>query len=147
MNAQIFSFCAMQPQDYDSLIELWQAAGLPYRPQGRDSREKLLTELQNPQERFILAYAENRLAGTILVSHDGRKGWLNRLAVHPDFRHQGLAARLIEQAEQFLAQAGITVYACLIEDWNEPSMQLFSRQGYTRHDDIIYFVKKQSAES
>jgi len=34
----------------------------------------------------------------------------------------------------------------LIDDPNPPSMNLFSKTGYTRHDDIIYFTKKKFPE-
>lgn len=133
----------MKPEDYDKLIKLWIDAGLPYRPEGRDSREKMLGELENSNEAIILAFQKERLLGAILASHDGRKGWINRLVVHPDLRNRGLAKILIEKAENFLFEQGIEIIACLIEDWNKSSMQLFTNVGYNRFDDIIYFTKKK----
>ena len=32
-------------KDYNSLIELWKSAELPYKPEGRDSRAKIESEL------------------------------------------------------------------------------------------------------
>jgi len=146
MNMNDLQFRIMQPEDYDDLIKLWIESGLPYRPNGRDCREKILTELENSAEAFILAFQENKLAGAILASHDGRKGWINRLVVQPDLRDKGLAKLLIEKAENFLFEQGIEIIGCLIEDWNTQSMHLFSKVGYKRFDDIIYYTKKKHPE-
>ncbi|MDO9578872.1 MAG: GNAT family N-acetyltransferase [Candidatus Cloacimonadales bacterium] len=143
MNLFDLQFRQMQPEDYDDLVKLWIDAGLPYRSNGRDKRGKMLRELKNSNEALFLAFRKERLLGAILASHDGRKGWINRLAVHPDFRKQGLAKILIEKAENFLYEQGIEIIACLIEDWNSQSMQLFTKVGYKRFDDIIYFTKKK----
>ncbi len=136
----------MRPEDYDQLIELWQQAGLEHRPSGRDGSEKMLVELNNLQEEFILAFAEDKLVGSIVVTHDGRKGWLNRLAVAPKFRGKGIARNLVKKAEDFLLSQNIEIFACLIEEWNENSLQIFTHLGYVRHDDIKYFTKRLHPE-
>ncbi len=33
--------------DYDRVVEVWQEAGLPYRPQGRESREAFAKQLDD----------------------------------------------------------------------------------------------------
>ena len=146
MNLDKITFRKMKPDEYEVLINLWDAAGLHYRPNGRDKKENLLSELNNTQESFIFAEYRNGIIGSILVSHDGRKGWINRLVVHPQFRKKGVAAKLIEKAENFLAENKIEIFACLIEDWNQISMDLFQKAGYQRFDDIIYFTKKLHPE-
>ena len=143
MQKEEVTFRSLLPSDYDDLIRLWQEAGLPYRPLGRDQREKILTELNNPFEMFILAFCHDRLVGSILASHDGRKGWLNRLCVMPDFRKQGLGRALIAEAEKFLENQGLEIFACLIEEENAESMKLFANAGYTRFDEIKYFTRKK----
>ena len=82
------------------------------------------------------------MVGAILGTHDGRKGWINRLAVAPDQRRLGIAQKLVGAVEQRLIDLGIEIFACQIEDWNETSMTVFDRLGYTRHADIIYFTKR-----
>ena len=112
----------------------------------RELGKIILKELDNPQEAFFFAEHKDRVIGTILVSHDGRKGWINRLAVIPEYRDKGLAAKLIETAEKFLSEQNIEIFACLIEEWNKSSKQLFQKLGYKRTDDIIYYTKKKHLE-
>lgn len=129
--------------DYEKMIELWEAAQLPYKPNGRDSKEKIASSLKNSNLRILLAYINSQLVGSIIVTHDGRKGWINRLAVHPNYWHKGLASKLIQKAEQILQDMNIEIFACLVEDWNKASLQLFQKNGYTKHEDIFYLTKRK----
>lgn len=101
--------------DYDSVISLWDETELPYRPEGRDSRARIQKETRLRRSVFLVAELDGRVVGTVLATHDGRKGWLNRLAVEKGYRRHGLARRLAEQAERRLNGLGLDVIACLIE--------------------------------
>ncbi len=133
--------------DYDAVLALWKEAGLPVKPAGRDARDRIEAQLADPHIIFLVAEAGGVIAGTVLATHDGRKGWINRLAVREDMRRRGTGERLVREAEARLEAAGMDVLACLIEEGNEASMEFFSRLGYVRKDDIHYFVKKRTPAS
>src|SRR5665647_1146101 len=84
-----------QLQDYDDVVRLWMEAGLPFRPQGRDRLERVAAELLGGTAVFLLAEAEGKSVGVVLGTHDGRKAWINRLAVAPAFRRRGIARLLV----------------------------------------------------
>ena len=131
-------------EDYDSLIELWKSAGLPFRPNGRDSRSKMESELKRGIAIFLLAESGNKIIGSVIGTHDGRKGWINRVAVHPQYQEKGIAKKLVLEVERKLDELGIDIIACLIEDWNERSMKVFEKLGYVKHNDVIYFSKRKN---
>ncbi len=133
--------------DYDDLIRLWQEAGLPSRPHGRDSREAIARQTEGGTSLFLGAEEGGKLVGAVLGTHDGRKGWINRLAVHPSHRRRGIDRALVHAAEARLEAMGIEVIGSLIEDWNEESMTFFARLGYVAHKDIAYFSKRRSPET
>jgi len=56
-------------------------------------------ELKAGQAIFLVAAADQRIAGVVLGTHDGRKGWINRLAVAKDFRRQNIASKLVATLE------------------------------------------------
>jgi ribosomal protein S18 acetylase RimI-like enzyme len=130
-------------QDYDDLLALWDKSGLPYDKDDRDSREKIERQLFDDHI-FILTMKtdEGRLIGSVIGSSDGRKGWINRLAIDPDYRGHRLGQRLLEKCEELLRESGVEIFAALIEDANFPSMALFRRSGYEGWDKIVYFRKK-----
>lgn len=116
---------------------------MPYKPKGRDKRDNIECELKNPTAIFLVVEKDNKLIGSIFGSHDGRKGWINRLAVAPVYRKQGIAAKLLKNVENRLYEMGIGIIACLVEEWNTGSMQFFEKMEYSRHHDIIYFTKRK----
>lgn len=129
--------------DYDAIIRLWRQAGLQsVRVQGRDSRDAFAAQLTAGQT--IVGLEEGgQLIGTVVVTHDTRKGWINRLAIHPDYRRRGYAVRLIAAAEQELRASGLQIFAVLIEADNDASRRLFARKGYKAHD-VVYMSKRNS---
>jgi ribosomal protein S18 acetylase RimI-like enzyme len=131
--------------DYDRVMELWAECGLPLKPKGRDSRASIASQLGQANVHFLVAEegGKGRVIGTVLATHDGRKGWINRLAVDPEQRKRGLGRRLVREAERWLESQGLDILACLIEEANAVSMAVFERLGYKKHADIIYFAKRK----
>jgi ribosomal protein S18 acetylase RimI-like enzyme len=132
--------------DYEEIIKLWSRARLPYKPKGRDSKEAIAAQMKANPEFFLGAFEDNRLVGMVIISCDMRKGWINRLAVDPDYRNRGIATALIAESEKILRKHGIRIFCALIEDYNTVSRELFKECGYVEHRDIIYFSKRDSNE-
>ncbi|MFC2079755.1 GNAT family N-acetyltransferase [Candidatus Bipolaricaulota bacterium] len=133
-------------EDYDTLIEIWTEAGLPCRPLGRDAKGHLQSEIDRETAVFLGAEVDGRLVGVVLGTHDGRKGWINRLAVVPDHRKRGIGRSLVMEAENRLNALGIKIVTCLIEGDNPSSGDFFQSLGYVAHPDITYYSKRQSAD-
>jgi ribosomal protein S18 acetylase RimI-like enzyme len=141
MNAE-WTIVALTADDYEAVRELWEQAGLPIKAAGRDSREQFARQLAGGHQTVFGTRLGDRLVGVVVATHDGRKGWINRLAVHPDCRRQGLGLRLIAEAERALHDQGLQMMAALIEDWNTPSLALFERAGYVDYPGIHYVTKR-----
>ena len=132
--------------DYEQVVRLWSRAKLPFKPKGRDSKEAIAAQMKANPDFFLGAFEGNRLVGTVIISCDTRKGWINRLAVDPDHRHRGIAKALIAESERILRKQGIRIFCVLVEDYNTVSKRLFKECGYIEHHDIIYFSKRDSNE-
>ena len=140
-NVQIRKFVL---DDYPSLVALWDSSCLSYKPQGRDSHACIEWQIQQPNTIYLVAELNGKMVGAIFGTHDGRKGWINRLAVAPDNQRQGVARQLVDAVERHLSSMGINIIACLIEEWNHDSTQVFEKLGYTFHKDVLYFSKRKS---
>jgi predicted N-acetyltransferase YhbS len=130
--------------DYDEIVQLWNRASLPYKPEGRDSIASIASEMEANPGFFIGAFEGNRLVGTVIASWDLRKGWVNRLAVDPMYQRRGVAKTLITEAEKVLRKRGAKIICALIEDYNSSSMELFKKCGYIEDRGVIYFSKRES---
>ncbi|MHC4600481.1 MAG: GNAT family N-acetyltransferase [Planctomycetota bacterium] len=128
---------------YDDILALWERAGLSHRPEGRDAKETVKKEMGRGLAVFLGAFEGSRLIGSILATEDGRRGWINRLAVDPRWRRRGVAKRLIEEAETVLRDRGMKIIAVLIEEENEHSVELFRACGYVLDRSILYLSKRE----
>src|SRR5215472_13099604 len=108
----------LTPADYDGLVATWKLAGLRYRPNGRDSKLAIVVQMSRDPELFLGAFEKGKLVGSAIASFDGRRGWINRLAVIPDARRRGIGKQLIERAEKLLRQRGALIIAAHIESEN-----------------------------
>ncbi len=138
---------AMTLEELVLLGPLWEAAGLSYRPQGRDTQQNLADQWTANRDGFIGAFHGVDLVGSVLATEDGRRGWINRLVVHPDYRRLGLGHRLIITAEQMLKEKGLLLIAALVEDTNDASRAVFSRAGYELMPEVLYYSKRESPDA
>lgn len=137
-----FIITTLQPSDYDALIALWEEAGLSHRPKGRDARASIVRQMSLPQCRFFAVRGpDGLLLGSALATHEGRKGWVNRVAVRPAARRSGIARALVEACEAWLFAQEVPIVAALVEGPNIDSQALFSACGYERDDSLVYFRK------
>jgi GNAT superfamily N-acetyltransferase len=110
------------------VVALWEACGLnvPYNDPARDIA--LLTSCGNAA--IFLGYRGEQLVGTIVVGHDGHRGWLYRLAVAPEFRMLGLGRALVRHAEAWLREHRVRKVQLMIRDGNTPVRDFYVRIGY-----------------
>jgi ribosomal protein S18 acetylase RimI-like enzyme len=134
--------CILGESDYQEIMDLWTRAGLAIRGEGRDSASAFSRQMQWGVQRVVGLRDGGRLVAVAVLTHDGRKGWINRLAVAPAYRRRGLAQRLIAEAERWFTQdLGLEVWAALIEKHNLASKALFEEAGY-EHIDLFYVSKR-----
>ena len=146
MNSQGVYIRQFKNKDYNKIISLWSSANLPVRPNGRDSYKKLSAQVRNGNVILLVAELNGKIVGTVLGTHDGRKGWINRLAVDTEFRRKNIARDLVSEAEKWFETSRLEVFACVIEGNNTTSMELFKKLGYEEWD-VRYFSKRKSSES
>ena len=133
--------------DYEEMVRLWRSAGLHYRPRGRDSRRDMARQLRLPAAVYLKAVTradgKSRIVGVVLGTHDGRRGWINRLAVLPEFQRLGLGRRLVAQLDKRFRALGLDIVAVQVDKGNRASMGFFAALGYVRHSDIHYYSKRK----
>ena len=120
---------------YDQVIALWQQAegvGL----NSADSRESIQTYLErNPGMSFI-AEQDGTLVGAVLSGHDGRRGYIHHLAVHPNYRWQGIGRKLVDRCLATLQEVGIQKCHLFIFNENVDGICFWESVGWTRRVDI-----------
>ena len=130
-------------EDYPSVLRVWAQANLPHKPRGRDNPEMIKKELKYGTTLFYVAETNGEIVGTVWGTHDGRKGWINRLAVIPEHRRKGIARALIQTVEDQLEAMEILIIATLIEKDNIHSAQVAESLGFVKMETVQYYSKRK----
>jgi ribosomal protein S18 acetylase RimI-like enzyme len=132
MRVEVLPF---QPQDYEHVMALWQATeGITLRQ--ADSREAVLAYVaRNPGLSFV-ARDGDVLAGAVLAGTDGRRGYLQHLAVASPYRGRGVGRMLAERVIEALGVAGIAKCHLMVREDNERAKEFWQHLGWTVRDDI-----------
>lgn len=127
-----------QMDDYQQVIAVWQATGLKV---GRtETQEGIRKKLERDADLFLVVQDGDRIVGVVLGSYDGRRGWINRLAVVPDHQGAGLGLRLVAEVETRLKARGCRKVNLHIEPSNAKVQGFYARLGY-RVDELIFMEK------
>lgn len=128
----------MKIEDYEEVYALWlscKGMGLNNLDDSKEGVERFLK--RNPETCFV-AEKENEIVGVIIVGNDGRRGYIYHTAVHPDYRHNGIATKLVNQAMLVLKSIGIHKVALVVFDRNVAGNTFWERLGFSVRDDLVY---------
>lgn len=130
----------MIADDYaDVMALLARTSGVSIRE--ADSFEASLRYLErNPGLSFV-AHDSERLLGCLMAGHDGRRGYLQHLAVTPDARQRGLATALVERCLAALEDAGIRKAHVDVFCSNADAQAYWERRGWQRRDEIVRYSR------
>lgn len=122
------SFRPMQDGDVEPVVALWTLCGLvrPWNDPYRDiafARGKANSEI-------LVAECCGLIAASVLAGHDGHRGMLYYVAVHPDWRRRGLGRAAVRAAEHWLTARGVWKINLMIRSENEQVRGFYESLGY-----------------
>lgn len=130
---------AMQIEDYDKLYALWKTIkGFAIRSidDSREGVERFLT--RNPGI-SVVAVEGDKLVGAILCGHDGRRGCLYHVCVHPDFRLQGIGKSMVVFCMEALKKERINKVSLIAFTQNDIGNAFWKEIGWTKREDLNYY--------
>ena len=129
---------AFAMRDYEQVAELWRAAGLSLSLS--DDVSGIEHRLQRDADLFIVAEAGDQIVGAVMGCYDGRRGWVNHLAVAPGSQRNGTGTALMAELEARFRAVGCVKVNLLIEPDNSGVQRFYDGIGYSR-DDLIFMEK------
>lgn len=117
------------PDDAARVIALWHAAGLtrPWNDPSRDFDRALATATSAV---LVARDAGGALVATVMVGHDGHRGWVYYLAVAPAHQRRGLGRAMMAAAEGWLRCAGAPKLQFMVRDGNDAAIGFYAALGY-----------------
>ncbi|MER6592679.1 GNAT family N-acetyltransferase [Micromonospora purpureochromogenes] len=119
-------------RDYDDVAALWAATGRDVLPRG-----ELTAKLTRDPQLFLVAEVDGVIAGVVLGTYDGRRGWILRLAVDPAHRRQGIATVLVGELEARFTAVGCPRVNLLVMPDSTAALRFWQTLGYLPMPDVL----------
>jgi ribosomal protein S18 acetylase RimI-like enzyme len=117
------------PADEEAVVKLWHAC-------------ELVATYNDPAHDFNFAISGNcsdvlvsedetgRINGSVMVGHDGHRGWLYYVAVAPQLRGTGVGRDLVLAGEQWLRHRAIMKAQLLVRETNTGVVSFYEHLGF-----------------
>ncbi|OIQ95880.1 acetyltransferase YpeA [mine drainage metagenome] len=118
-----------EPQDEAVVVRLWDACNLrvPYNDVAWDIA---FCRSSESNSRLFVGQTGTDVVASVMVGHDGHRGWLYYVAVDPELRRQGIGRRMVAHAEAWLATLGVWKTHLLIRQTNSGMKTFYESLGY-----------------
>lgn len=114
--------------DEPAVVELWRICGL-------------VTSYNDPAADFAFAKAgacsdilvgedDHIIRASVMVGHDGHRGWLYYVASDPHARGVGFGRQIVEAGENWLRQRGVAKVQLLVRETNAEVVGFYERLGF-----------------
>jgi len=130
---------AFQSSDEDAVVDLWTRCGLT-RPQN-DPRKDIRRKLAVDPHLFLVAEDAGAIIGTVMAGYEGHRGWINYLAVSPDYRRGGVGRQLMTAAERLLIETGCPKINLQVRSSNAEVIAFYRAIGFAV-DDVVSLGKR-----
>ncbi len=119
---------AATSQDEAAIVDLWRACGL-------------VTSYNDPAADFAFAKAgacseilvgedNGVIRASVMVGHDGHRGWLYYVASDPHSRSAGFGRQIVDAAETWLRQRGVAKVQLLVRETNTEVVAFYEHLGF-----------------
>lgn len=126
----------IEDADVAAVIALWQACGLT-RP-WNDPAADIALARRGPNSAILIGRDGDAIAATVLVGHDGHRGWVYYVAVDPNHRNKGFGRVIMAAAEDWLRQTGIEKMQLMVRADNTAVQAFYEQIGYGEQKRVIY---------
>jgi ribosomal protein S18 acetylase RimI-like enzyme len=114
--------------DIDAIVALWRSCGLVR--DWNDPASDIARARAGANSAILVGRDHGAIVGSVMVGHDGHRGWFYYLAVAPDAQRRGHGRALVEAAERWLAARGIEKAMLMIRPDNAAVRAFYERLGY-----------------
>jgi ribosomal protein S18 acetylase RimI-like enzyme len=122
------SISSIEDGDLPEVIQLWRRAGLVR--EWNDPTGDIALARKDGNSTILLGRDNGALVASVLVGHDGHRGWVYYVSVDPDHRSKGYGRDIMAAAEDWLRARGIAKLQLMVRGDNAQVHAFYESLGY-----------------
>jgi hypothetical protein len=119
---------SIEDRDVADVIALWRRAGLVR--DWNDPTSDIVLARREGNATVLLGRANGFAAASVLVGHDGHRGWVYYVSVDLDHRNKGYGRAIMAAAEDWLRARGIQKLQLMVRGDNTQVNAFYQSIGY-----------------
>ena len=136
---RVLTIRTYNPADQEAVVRLWKDCSLVVP--ANDPIQDIARKIRFQKDLFLVAVREGKLVGTVMAGYEGRRGWINYLAVSPAHQRRGIGRRLIQEAENRLLALGCPKVNLMVRRSNTQVIKFYRNLGFSP-DDVVSLGKR-----
>ena len=134
--APALAVAPIEDADIADVIALWQRCGLT-RP-WNDPAADIALARKGPNAAILVGRDGSGIVASVLVGHDGHRGWVYYVTVDPDRRHEGFGRAIMNAAEDWLRARGILKLQLMVRKDNAKVHAFYQSIGYYNQETVTF---------
>ena len=130
------------PEDYSSVLHLWQGIEKGVHVGRSDTLAEIEKKIAHDPDLFLVAELDGDIVGTVIAGFDGRRGLIYHLAVAAPVRGVGIGSHLMAEVELRLRAKGCLKCYLLVTLDNSEVGDYYQRRSWRHMQDIHLYGKE-----
>jgi ribosomal protein S18 acetylase RimI-like enzyme len=130
------SIAPIEDGDIAEVIALWQRCGSTRA--WNDPAGDIALARKEANATVLLGRNDGVLVASVLVGHDGLRGWVYYVTVDPDHRHRGYGREIMASAETWLRARGIEKLQLMVRGDNAKVHAFYRSIGYYDQERVVF---------
>jgi ribosomal protein S18 acetylase RimI-like enzyme len=134
--AQDLAIAPIADADVASVADLWRRCGLT-RP-WNDPSGDIAFARRGPNSAVLVGRLDGAIVATVMVGHDGHRGWFYYLAVDPALQGKGFGRAMTQAAEAWLTARGVAKAQLMVRADNDRVRAFYEALGYGEQERTLF---------
>jgi ribosomal protein S18 acetylase RimI-like enzyme len=130
------SVTSMEDADIPCVIALWERCGST-RP-WNDPEGDIAFARKHANSTILVGRQDGAILASVLVGHDGHRGWVYYVTVDPDHRFKGYGRNIMKAAEDWLIERKIQKLQLMVRGDNARVHAFYQSIGYYNQERVTF---------
>ena len=133
----------MAIEDYEDVRVLWEASD-GIQVTDIDSSVSIERFLRRNAGLSFVARENGELVGAVLCGHDGRRGYIDHLAVDSSHRRKGIGRSLVSRCLFHLMRIGIRRWNLFVLEDNQDARSFWTHLGWAERVELVTMSRQEA---
>jgi ribosomal protein S18 acetylase RimI-like enzyme len=132
----ILTITAIEDGDIADVIALWQRCGSTR--EWNDPAGDIALARKETNATVLVGRNDGAVVASVLVGHDGHRGWVYYVTVDPDHRYKAYGREIMTAAENWLRARGIQKLQLMVRGDNLQVRAFYESLGYYDQERVTF---------